>query len=160
MAQLGFTVTQKDLPEDTGGSFDPIPAGDYTVTITEASLETTKSGTGKYIKLRMDVTGPTHEGRVLFSNINIQNDSQKAEEIGQQQLGAIMRAIALDALNDTDQLVGGNLKVKVTIKQSEQYGPSNEVKAYKAVSGSPAPAPAATGGQNAAAASKPPWAKG
>lgn len=163
MAQLGYTISQNDLPEDNGGDFSPIPAGEYAVRITEASVQQTQAGTGEYIKLRLDVTGPSHEGRVLFGNLNIKNPSQKAEEIGRQQLGAIMRAINLPALTDTDQLIGGDLKVKVAIRKSEQYGEQNDIKAYKAMSGSAAPtpmtAPAATAPAAPAAAGKPPWAK-
>jgi hypothetical protein len=159
MAQLGYTVSTNDLPQDTGGEYSPLPAGDYQVRIVETSINSTKSGTGQYIKLRMDVTGPSHEGRVLFTNLNIKNDSQKAEEIGRQQLGAVMRAIGLESIQDTDQLVGGAMTVKVTIRKSEEYGDQNEVKAFKAIAGSKPPAPTATGGQNEAAASKPPWAK-
>lgn len=159
MAGLGFTVTQNDLPESTGGDFAPIPAGEYNVRVVDASIETTKSGTGQYIKMRLDVIGPSHEGRVLFSNLNIKNDSQKAEEIGRQQLGDVMRAIGLDSLSDTDQLIGGNMRVKVAIRKSEEYGDQNDVKAYKAVDGSAAPAPAQAAGGQAAASGKPPWAK-
>lgn len=139
MANLGFTINQNDLPEDNGGDFAPLPAGEYNVRIAETEIKTTKSGTGQYIKLRLDVIGPTHEGRVLFSNLNIKNDSQKAEEIGRQQLGTIMRAINLPSLQDTDQLVGGMLTVKVAIRKSEEYGDSNDIKAYKAMQGSAAP---------------------
>lgn len=158
MAQLGYTVTTNDLPQDSGGDYSPLPAGDYQVRIVETSINTTKSGTGQYIKLRLDVTGPSHEGRVLFTNLNIKNDNQKAEEIGRQQLGAVMRAIGLDSIQDTDQLVGGAMTVKVAIRKSEEYGDQNDVKAFKAISGSKPPAPAASG-QTEAAASKPPWAK-
>lgn len=158
MAQLGYTVNANELPEDNGGSFDPIPAGEYIVRITEAGVQQTQAGTGEYIKLRMDVTGPSHEGRVLFANLNIKNPSQKAEEIGRQQLGAVMRAINLTAINDTDQLIGGDLKVKVTIRKSEQYGDQNEVKSFKAVGGSAAPMPSAPAPAQAASG-KPPWAK-
>ena len=162
MALLGYTVNQNDLPEDQG-SFEPLPAGDYQVRIAETSINSTASGTGQYIKVRMDVTGPTHQGRVLFTNLNIKNDSQKAEEIGRQQLGAIMRAIGLDSISDTDELVSGAMTVKVVIKQSDQYGPQNEVKSFKAINGSKPPAMGATGGattgQAASASAKPPWAK-
>lgn len=162
MANLGFNVNVNDLPEDNGGSFEPLPAGDYSVTISDAELKTTNSGTGTYIKMKLTVTGPTHEGRLLFSNLNIKNDSQKAEEIGRQQLGAVMRAIGLPSLSDTDQLIGGQMAVKVSIRQSEQYGPQNEVKAYKSIGGSAAPKPAfgaAAPAQPAAASGKPAWMK-
>lgn len=160
MAQLGYTVSTNDLPQDGGGDFSPLPAGEYHTRIVETSINTTKSGTGQYIKLRLDVTGPSHEGRVIFTNLNIKNDNQKAEEIGRQQLGSVMRAIGLDSIQDTDQLVGGAMAVKVTIRKSEEYGDQNDVKSFKAISGSKPPAPApVVGGQNEAAASKPPWAK-
>lgn len=162
MANLGFSVDVNDLPEDTGGDFAPIPAGQYNVRIADASIETTKSGTGQYIKLRLDVTGPTHEGRVLFSNLNIKNDSQKAEEIGRQQLGTIMRAINVPNMTDTDQLIGGNLSVKVAIRKSDEYGDQNDIKGYKAIEGSSAPMPTGNASAPAAqapAAGKPPWAK-
>lgn len=135
MANLGFNINVNDLPQDNGGDFSPVPAGEYQVRIADASIETTKSGTGQYIKLRLDIIGPSHEGRVLFSNLNIKNDSAKAEEIGRQQLGSVMRAINLGSLQDTDQLIGGHMSVKVAIRKSEQYGDQNEVKSYKAMQG-------------------------
>ena len=161
MANLGFNIDANDLPEETGGDYDPLPAGEYSVTISDATLQDTKSGTGTYIKMKLTVTGPTHEGRVLFSNLNIKNDSQKAEEIGRQQLGSVMRAIGLPSLSDTDQLIGGTMGVKVSIRQSEQYGPQNEVKAYKSIGGSAAPKPAMAASATArpAAGGKPAWMK-
>lgn len=160
MANLGETFNADDMPAG-GGDFDPLPAGEYQVRISEAGIQTTKAGTGQYIKMRLDVIGPTHAGRVIWSNLNIRNPNPKAEEIGRQQLGAIMRAIGVPSLTDTDQLVGGDLIVKVTIKESDgQYGASNEVKGYKALSGSRPPAPAAAAPAAAApSSSTPPWAR-
>lgn len=161
MAQLGYTISQNDLPEDNGGDFSPLPAGEYSVKIADAEICNTKAGTGQYIKLRLDVTGPSHQGRVLFSNINIQNPSQKAEEIGRQQLGSIMRAINLPNLADTDQLIGGEMSVKVTIRKSDEFGDQNDVKSYKSLNGSTAPmgGGGAQQPQQSAASGKPPWAK-
>ena len=120
-------------------SFDPLPAGWYTATITSADICVTKAGNGKYIKVRYDITGPTHQGRVVFGNLNIKNPNPTAEEIGRQQLAELMGAIGLTKVRDTDQLIGGNLSIKLAVRQSEQYGDSNDVKGYKSISGSPAP---------------------
>lgn len=178
MANLGFTVNQNELPEDNN-DFSPLPAGEYNVRIADASLETTKAGTGQYIKMRLDVIGPTHEGRVVFGNLNIRNPNPKAEEIGQQQLGSVMRAIGVQSLSDTDQLIGGCMCVKLAIRRSEEYGDSNDVKSYKAMQGGSAPMPRAmpkqapAGGMDfeddippfgqpapqPAASSAPPWAR-
>lgn len=154
MARINFNAT--DLPESTN-DFSPIPAGEYTVTVRDAELRTTKDGAGEYIKLKLHVDGPTHTGRILFSNLNIANKSEVAQRIGQQQLGEIMRAIGLAAVEDTDQLIGGTFLVKVAIREAQNgYEAQNEVKGYKAIQGSAAPTVAktkpATGGKPT-----PPW---
>jgi hypothetical protein len=164
MAFLNEEFNVNELPQGNG-NFEPLPAGWYTATISQSELKDTKAGNGQYIKLRYDITGPTHQGRVVFGNLNIKNANPKAEEIGRQQLGDIMRAIGLAKVTDTDQLIGGQIAIKLEVKQDEQYGASNEVKGFKSVSGSAAPAaasiPAKTVAPAPAASAKaaPPWAK-
>ena len=159
MANLGEIFDVEFLPQGKT-SFDPIPAGWYTVTIASAEVKATKNGTGQYIAIRYDVTGPTHQGRVIFGNLNICNASPKAEEIGRQQLGELCRAIGLAKVGDTDQLVGHGLSIKVDIEKSEQYGDKNQVRGFKPVAGG-APPRAAMAAAPAAAPAKaaPPWAK-
>jgi hypothetical protein len=77
-----------------------------------------------------------------------------------------MRAIGLAKVTDTDQLIGGQIGIKLEVKQDEQYGASNEVKGFKSVSGSVAPAAAASMSAKTAAPAPaaptkaaPPWAK-
>lgn len=165
MAFLGQTFNADELPQGNGG-YDPLPPGWYTATIADAELKTTKDGSGQYIKVRYDITGPSHQGRVVFGNLNIKNASAKAEEIGRQQLGEIMRAIGLARVTDTDQLIGGSLQIKLDVRAAtEQYSAQNEVKGFKAITGSaptfaaPAASPA-TSAPAAAAPAKaaPPWA--
>ena len=163
MAFLNEEFNVNELPQGNG-NFEPLPAGWYTATISQAELKPTKAGNGQYIKLRYDVTGPSHQGRVVFGNLNIKNANPKAEEIGRQQLGDIMRAIGLAKVTDTDQLIGGQIAIKLEVKEDAQYGASNEVKGFKSVSGSVAPAASIPQGQSnpaPAASSKaaPPWAK-
>jgi hypothetical protein len=162
MAFLGETFSTDELPV-SDRSYDLIPDGWYTATITKAELGMTKAGTGTKIDMRYDITGPTHEGRVIFGNLNIRNPSQEAEEIGRQQLGEIMRAIGLAKVEDTDQLIGGTLQIKVgQSKPQAGYEVRNEVKGFKAVGGSAAPAapaPAAPAATSAPGGAKPPWAK-
>ena len=164
MVFLGRTYNPAEIPEDN--TFTPIPAGWYTARIVSADLTTTKRGDGEYIKLRLDVTGPSHAGRVVFSNINIKNASPKAEEIGVKQLASIGRAINSGPISDTTQLIGGVVEIKVTISKSDEYDDRNEVKAYRKPGGaSPMPAqPQTHDGQGPEQmslqqpASKPPWA--
>ena len=88
MAFLGKTYNTADLPE--AQSYEPLPEGWYQVSIKDAELKTTKAGTGQYISVQYTVTGPTHQGRVVFGNINIENPNPKAEEIGLRDFNALM----------------------------------------------------------------------
>lgn len=164
MAFLGQTFDANEMPQGNSGNYEPLPAGWYTATITQAELKQTKNGSGEYIKLRYDITGPSHQGRVVFGNLNIKNASARAEEIGRQHLGELMRSIGLAKVTDTDQLIGGSLQIKIDIRAAtEQYAAQNEVKGFKAITGS-APtfaAPAASQDAQSSASGKaaPPWAK-
>jgi hypothetical protein len=140
-------------------SFEPLPAGWYTASISGAEVKNTKSG-GKMISLKYEIIGPTHSGRFVFGNLNIRNSNQKAEEIGRQQLGDIMRAIGLTHLSDTDDLIGGKLSLKLKVTQSDQYGPSNDIQGFKALEGGAIPRPAIpSSAPSTSAAGTPPWAK-
>lgn len=160
MAFLGETFSTDSLPV-SDRSYDLVPDGWYNATITKAELNNTKAGTGQKIDMRYDIVGPTHQGRVVFGTVNVRNQSQKAEEIGRQQLGEIMRAVGLAKIQDTDELVGGSICVRVKIRPAENgYDARNEVSGFKSASGAlpqvastSAPEPTASVG-----GAKPPWA--
>ena len=165
MAFLDEEFNVDSMPKSTS-NFEPLPEGWYNATITGAEVKTTNAGTGKYISCKYTITGPTHQGRVVFGNLNIKNPSTKAEEIGRQQLGEIMRAIGLAKVQDTDQLIGGNLGIKLTVKTGDYAG--NEIRGYRALGGAATaafPAAAHAGAAPAAKAATPskfgasPWAK-
>ena len=149
MARLDEVFTLDSVPAQTT-SYDAIPAGLYEASISNAEIKDSKSG-GKYINVRYDITGPSHSGRVVFGMITISNANPKAEEIGRQQLGELIRCIGLDKLADTDQLIGGKLIVKITVENSEQYGEQNRVAGFRPVK---SVAPSAEAKTNS-----PPWAK-
>lgn len=130
MAQLNETFFAS---EQEVKNFEPIPEGWYEATITGADLKTTKAGNGQYISVRYDITGPNQQGRVVFGNLNIRNPNIKAEEIGRQQLSSLLLAIGLANLNDTDQLVGNNLQIKLIVRQQEGFDPANDVKAFRKI---------------------------
>jgi len=137
-------------PLDEPRTWEPLPDGWYDAMIVDAEIRDTKAGTGQYIAIRYDITGPTHEGRVVFTNINLSNPNSKAVEIGHQQLSQITQIIGIAELADTDQLIGSTLSIKLTTQRSEQYGDRNEVKGYKQSGSKPA--------MMKAGAAVPPWA--
>ena len=154
MAFLDQEFDVETLPQSES-NFEALPAGWYSASVVSAELKGTKDGTGQYIAVRYDITGPTHQGRQVFGNLNIKNNSSKAEEIGRQQLGELMRSIGLAKVTDTDQLIGGQLQIKLTVTKSEQYGDGNNVGGYKAIAGGSLPPVTSN---NATGKATPPWA--
>jgi hypothetical protein len=157
MAKLNETFTQATLPK-SDRNFEPLPAGWYNVAITSVELKSTKAGTGQFIAVRYDVTGPTHQGRVVFGNLNVFNPNAEAEKIGRQQLGELMAAIGIASLDDTDDLIGKQLSIKLKIRKSEQYGDSNDVDGFKSLGGA-MPSMQSAEAAPAPAKASPPWAK-
>jgi len=156
MARLDIGFSADELPESRG-DYEPLPEGWYSAEIGDAEIRVTKDGTGQYIRCRYNITGPTKAGRVVFGNLNIMNKSQKAEEIGRQQLGELMRCIGLGRIEDTDQLIGCPLQIKLSIRPAENgYAAQNEVRGFRVAEGA-APAKAAPAASSTKAA--PPWAK-
>lgn len=153
MAFLGQEYRVDELPES--GSYDLIPAGWYQAQINSADLKPTKSGDGQYLSIRFDIIAPTHQGRVVFGNVNLKNASAQAEEIGRRQLGEILRSIGKSVIRDSDELIGGQLQIKVGVQHDKngQYEDRNDIKGYKALDGTtfletggPAPAAASNSG--------------
>jgi len=160
-------MAKLDIPFDSttvevsSNDYAPLPAGWYDAKISEADVRNTKAGTGQYIAVRYDIIGPTHQGRVVWQNLNISNPNPKAEEIGREQLAQLMTASGIQGvLFNTDQLIGGELSIKLTVRKSEEYGDSNDVKGCKSLNSGAAAMPASSGETPAApASSAPPWQK-
>ena len=149
----GFRADQIEVTD----SYDPIPAGWYSVVITDSEFKTTSAGTGQYLKLRFDVIEGEHQGRVLFTNLNLDNPNPKAVEIAQKDLAQICHAVGVMAPDDSTELHDKPLQAKVTIRPARDgYDAQNEVKGYRPM-GAPvtsASAPAAPAG-----GAKRPWEK-
>ena len=89
MATIQFDATHIDPTP----RFDPIPAGDYTVIISESETRLTKDGSGQYLQLKLEVQGGEFAGRTLFDRLNLWNNARQAQEIAQRTLSQICHAV-------------------------------------------------------------------
>lgn len=136
--QSGFNA-EKALAEAGDGTYEPIPAGWYRVQVKQAEVVPTKAGTGRYLKLRLDVEGPSHAGRVLFTNINLQNPSAAAQEIGQVQFARLEIAVGLKGkgIRASQDLVGRTCEAQVGVepaktgKDGRTFEARNDVKSFR-----------------------------
>lgn len=147
-----------------GGSFEPLPIGDYTVVVNESSHTTTQKGKLMF-KLQMKVQGGPHDGRFVWSNFVVSPESPKALEIFFQQMATLGLDTSFFAGNPSEDTIAQALlgkRCNVTLQHREWNGQvRNEVKSIKpAIGGSPvaaapAPAPAAAPAATVAAPAAP-----
>ena len=116
MAYIGGTYTAD--PNNVAGDYTPVPPGEYGFTIVEADYKATSAGTGHfiYIKCKIDDNDPSGEGgRTFEDRFNIDNPNDKAVEIGQRQLNALLFATGKQGIADTDELVGLSAVAKLKV---------------------------------------------
>ena len=138
--------------ENESPSFLPIPAGWYEAIIIDSEMKETKSGTGEYLQLTLEIVGPTQEGRKLWDRLNLKNQNQVAVDIANRTLADICRAVGVHAPKTSEELHDRPLMVKVAHREY-QGETREEVKGYK-------PAAKAGNGQHSTAKqgdNLPPW---
>ena len=131
--------------------FTPVPEGEYAVSVTDAQLKGTSKGGTMLVLSHTIITG-MNEGRVIIDRLNVNcPGSPKAEDIAKQSLAKICKAIGVDTLDSTNQLIGKRMKIRIGIQKGQgtyidsmgNEKPSqdqNNVKGYYSLNGeTPAP---------------------
>ncbi len=153
MAQINFD--SRTVAPSAG--FDPLPKGWYNTIITDEELRPTKSNNGSFLKVEFTVADGQYQGRKLYTNLNVNNPSQKAVEIALQNLSAICHCVGIVVLGDSSELRNRPIKVRVKIRTEDddsEYDDQNVITGYdninavkaapKAAGGTPIPGTAAS----------------
>lgn len=113
--------------------FDVMEPGWYDAKIDESEMKPTKDGSGAYLKLRFSIIGGKNNNQKVFQNLNLKNPNPTAVEIAQRQLSAICHSVGILQLQNSAQLHGIPLKIKLKIRKdpTKQYGDSNEISGYE-----------------------------
>lgn len=136
MANLGsrFNATNYDTEQR---DYENLPNGIYRLEVTESEVAATSKGDGTILKLKYGVIEPEqYAKRVIFGNINLENPSAQAQEIGQKELASLCRAVGLQEISDSEELHFKGFVAKVglskqrTGKDGKVYEPRNEIKRY------------------------------
>ena len=153
MAQLNFDATQ--VAPEMG--FETVPAGWYNAMIDQSEMKPTKDGSGAYLEARFNIIDGQYANRKIFMRLNLRNTNPVAQEIAYKQLSAIAHAVGVLHVQDSSQLHGLPMKVKVKLRKDTtgQYEDSNEISTIKNINEQVdmgAQAPAAPGGFGGGAA--------
>lgn len=114
-------------------SFEPIPEGKYTAIITASQFKATKSGSGEYLELSIQIVDGPHKGRQLWERLNLKNPNAVAVAIAEGTLSAICRATGVLQPQDSAELHDIPIEIKVVCKRDKDSGEiRNEIKGYTA----------------------------
>lgn len=174
MVELNFDASGID-PTD---NFGVIPAGTYLVHIVQSEMRQSKSGSGQYLWLELDILDGPYKGRKLWPMINLRNANPDVAARAQRELAAICHAVGVMRAADSEMLHFKPLQVKVRVRPAgpDKHGvhrdEQNEIRGYEKAGARPAPSGAMGGviadAAAAQAASKPggglglngPWKQG
>ena len=132
-------------------AFDPIPAGKYLAAIIDSKMKSTKSGTGNYLELTLQILDGEFKGRQLWARLNLDNPNAQTVKIARGELSAICRAVGVMSPGDSTDLHNLPLVITVRCKKRPDTGEiSNEVRGY-------AKREAASGKPQQAQTDTPPW---
>lgn len=152
MGNINFQVEETILPSG-GFARTPVPAGFYTMIVRNSEVKDTKSGTGQYLELEMEIVDGEHSGRRHWERLNISNPNAKAEQIAKQNLSRLCSALDIKHLTDSAQLHDRPFVAELQIDKKEPD--RNRVMMYGKAGSAPvsaAPAPST--------ASRRPWERG
>lgn len=127
MAMLNMNVENVD----TSVSYDPVPAGEYVVVVTDSEVKETKTGTGKYLELTLEIQEGEFSGRRIWDRLNLWNQNEKTAEIALRQLAQLAKACGRGVIGDSSELHGIPVVAIVKVREDAKFGASNEVKGYK-----------------------------
>lgn len=109
MAKLGQRFDATAVDTEQRGEFEDLPTGVYKFEIEAAEIKETgpeEARTGSGIKYTANVIEPEElAGRKFFGFINLENQNSTAQEIGQREFASLCRAMELDGVDDTDELM-------------------------------------------------------
>lgn len=157
MATLNFGFTSEEAQAAKNDSYAALPSGNYIAQVERSEVKTTKDGTGSYLSLGFKVIDGEYAGRVLFGNITLTNKNSQAQEIGRKQLIKLSTACGLGHLQDSEQLHGIPVMIKVSDSRVYEGEKQNDIKDYKAVQATASSQPSFTPPPQA---SRKPWVRG
>lgn len=154
MATFNFNAAQ--VTPTATRSYDPLPAGEYETIITKSDIKATKSGTGHYLELEMQIISGEHSGRRHWERLNVDNQNKQAEEIAKAALASLCYACGIEDMTDTEQLHDHPFVARIEVDRKDPT--RNRVMGYVNVGGvKAAPAAPAPVKPAAPAAGRKPW---
>ena len=136
---------------EASDGFEVLPKAKYKMVIIGDELKPTKSNTGTYLAVKLQVIEGAHSAKQVTDNINLINPSQICQQIGQGTLKKICNICGVQyPPKDTTGLYGKPMEVSIDVQTFTSNTSGNElqsniVKSYGKVAAAAAPTNTSTG---------------
>lgn len=116
---------------------DLLPPGRYVAQIVNSEMRATRTGSGQYLWLELDILEGQHQGRKIWDQINLVNQNQQTVEIAQRTRSAICHAVGELQVSDSEQLHFRPLQVTLAVEADsrEKHLPPHEQRKQNRVKG-------------------------
>lgn len=113
--------------------FDPIPENWYEAQITKSELKESKTG-GKFLALTFKVINGDFAGRLVFTNLNLVHKDTAVVNRAQADLARICEACDLETIEDSTELHGIPIGIRVVITPGDAKWPDrNDIRGYSSL---------------------------
>jgi hypothetical protein len=120
--------------EQEGSNYTPIPAGEYTAEIIEATITQPKSGNGHMLALIWKILDDGFESRQIFKQLCYQHSNPTTQDIARRMLKDICVALEInEQVTDPEifKFKPARVRVGVEIDKYGQYDDKNKIKRVK-----------------------------
>lgn len=126
MARIDFDANAVPANE----RLQPVPVGNYLLQVIESEIRQNNKGTGEILKLTLQILDGPYANRQIWDNLNIVNDSPKAQEIANRNLADLCLLLGIVHCQDSEELHFKPFTAYVGIREdkSGQYAPQNTVR--------------------------------
>ena len=108
-----------------------VPEGKYLAKIVSSEYVQNSNKNGHILKLKFEIMTKEYKGRNIFVNLNLDNKSDTAVEIANNELATILEACGKASIKDSNQIHGIPMLVDVIEVPAEgKYRPRNEISMY------------------------------
>jgi len=132
MAYLGADLSQTKEQQ----SFDPVPPGDYHVTIIDSVVVETKTPGKHMLKVVFSVVDGPFAERKIFDNFVLGNEAAMSR---MKSMAIASQHKSPDFIQDSEELHGLKLIIKVKVSTDPGYPPQNKITRFKKLEGTQTP---------------------
>jgi hypothetical protein len=122
-------ISRSQMPDKPPVSL--LPMGTYNAVVVSGKLKQSQNNPNcRFLSLRIDVTGPTHGGSVLWENFILEHEKETVKDSGLYKLGSLLDVFNMQDFSSETQFDEMCLDIKVIVKKQKDGSERNEISQF------------------------------